>query len=195
MAHGPARIAIALLLASPIVTHAWPLLSQSPVLLQERPLKLPRLQPGESCPTSTGHRDLVRGESYIFGSELPWFGNGPVFVALAWKDSDDTKAVFSLKPVPVVNHVALAKTPWITSPSFSGPIVVRGHALDDQDRVLEFDASGTGRRRILNLTAPSREKPDRWSFWASTMWVPGPGCYGIQMDTPSGTDIFVFQAT
>jgi len=34
-----------------------------------------------------------------------------------------------------------------------------------------------------------------WSFWPSWMWVPGPGCYGVQLDTLSGTDVVVFQAT
>jgi hypothetical protein len=189
------RVVVAVFLASPIVAHGWRVLPQSPQPWEERPLKLPSLRPGESCPTSSGNRDLVRRETYIFGNELPWFGRGPVFVALAWHDSSDNRAGFSLRHVTRVGDAYKVKTPWISEPSFAGPIMIRGRALDEEESVLEFDVSGEGRHRSLRLMAPNTQRAGVWSFWASSMWVPGPGCYGVQLDTSSGTQVVVFQAT
>lgn len=197
MAHCLPRVAIAVLLATPAVAHGWGVLPQPSPPLEERPLKLPTVRSGAPCPTTTGRRDVVPHEPYIFGSELPWFGSGPVFVALAWQDprSGENQAVFSLEHVPGVEHVFVAKTPWVSNPSYSGPIVIRGHSLIEEDKVLEFDASGAGRRPSLHLMAPNTSKAGVWSFWPSSMWVPGPGCYGVQLDTSAGTDLVVFQAT
>jgi hypothetical protein len=187
--------AIAVLASTFSLAHGGPVLPQRTPPLHQHPLNLPILRSGEPCPTSTGGRETVPRQPHIFGTELSWFGNGPVFVALAWKDSPDDNASFSLERVPRHGIGYRAKTPWVSDPSYSGPILIRGHALDATERALQFSASAADRSPGLHLMAPNAPTASLWSFWPSSMWVPGPGCYGVQIDTLSGTDVVVFQAT
>lgn len=162
--------------------------------LHERPLRLPELRPGDKCPASVGSKDVVPHQSHIFGAGGWWFGAGPVLVNLAWKDSMDDRATFSLAPVPFLDDAYRAKTPWVSDPSYGGPILVRGRALDRGGRPLRF---GVDRPRLLDrleLHARAASDGQRWSFWPTSMWVHGPGCYGLQIDTRSGTDVVVFDA-
>ena len=158
-------------------------------------LALPALSPGAACPVSTGTRGAVPRQEHIFGGDL-WFGRGPVYVGLAWKPehTGDT-ATFSLAPVPIENGARRAKTPWISVPTYAGPIVVRGHALDDPRKALLFNHNGRRPMTRLHVEAPRAPSAELWSFWPTSMWIPGPGCYGMQIDTPSATDIVVFEAS
>ena len=197
MAGNVSRIALAMLVLALSPTKDERLLAQPTPPLDQRPLRLPLLRAGERCPTTTGSRDKVPHQEHIFGSGGFWFGNDPAFVGLGWKaaDSLDDRATFSLAPVPRVGKSASAKTMWVSEPSYSGPILIRGQALDAEEKPLEFRASSGGRGRSLYLMAPNSRSATLWSFWPSYMYIPGPGCYGVQLDTLSGTTIVVFQAT
>jgi len=160
-----------------------------------RALALPALSHGAACPVTTGARGEVPRQEHIFGGDL-WFGRGPVRIGLAWKPPNTGDlATFSLAPVPIEDGAPRAKTPWISVPGYAGPIVIRGHALDDPDRTLLFKHEGRSRTPRLELRAPRTPSPELWSFWPSSMWIPGPGCYGLQIDTPATTDVVVFEAT
>jgi hypothetical protein len=167
----------------------------SSVLIQ-RPLTLPSIHPGDSCTIAVGSRGTVPNQNHIFGASGAWFGAGPMYVALPYRFTrDDNNATFSLDQVPLVDGVHRAKTPWVSVPSYSGAILIRGLALDAGGGTLRFSASGAGPRDSLYLEVPQARSAGLWSFWASSMWVPSPGCYGIQIDTLAGTDIVIFSAT
>ena len=186
-------IAMALLALVPSQKH---LMAGKDTSLIQRPLKLPSIRSGDTCAISVGSRVTVPNQEHIFDSAGPWFGAGPVYLALAWKaHTDDDNATFSLKPVPISDGARRAKTPWVSVPSFSGPILIRGRALDDSGHKLRFSTSGEGPSDSLQLQAPQAPSLGLWSFWPTSMWVPGPGCYGVQIDTPAGTDIVIFRAT
>jgi hypothetical protein len=195
MANRLSRSAIAILVLALSPTHEGQIVAQPTALLDLRPVKLPVVRSRERCPTTVGSRDAVPRQAHIFGSGSFWFGHGPVFVSLAWKDSLDDKATFSLARVPRDGDAHRAKTPWVSEPSYSGPVLIRGHSLDAEERALEFDASGRGRSRSLYLMAPNAPTATLWSFWPTSMWIPGAGCYGVQLDTLSGTDIVICHAT
>jgi len=107
--------------------------------------------------------------------------------------TDVEDATFSLQGVPYESSAYQAKTPWVSKPDYEGPILIRGRRLD-----------GKGELRIrvrakpkedLKLNAPSfRTESTDWSFWASSMFLSGPGCYGVQIDTLRGTDVVIFSA-
>jgi hypothetical protein len=170
--------------------------AQQAVSLEQRPLTLPKLNARDPCPASVGRKDAVPPQSHIFGIGSFWFGDSPVLLSLAWKDPADAdrRAVFSLGPVPRERDAYRAKTPWVSAPSYAGPVLIRGRALRDDEKPLEFDVFGTGRRSAVRLTAPNAPQPNFWSFWASSMWIPGPGCYGVQIDTVSATEVVIFEA-
>lgn len=160
----------------------------------ERPIQVPQLGGGEACPVSVGSRATVPLQQHIFGAGGVWFGSGPVYFFLAWKASSDDDATFALEFVPYERNAYRAKTPWVSVPSYLGPILVRGRALDASSRALRFAANGSEPTDRLQLQAPRAPGASLWSFWPSSMWVPGPGCYGVQIDTLSGSDIVVFEA-
>ena len=166
------------------------------VQLKQRSLTLPMIRARDRCPVTRGSRESVPREPYIFCAGCLWFGRGPVYFAWAWSfqvnNVDD--AMFSLEGVPHENSDYRAKTPWVSKPDYSGPILIRGRRLDGKG-TLRFHVAGPKPEEDLKLNAPSRTDPTRWSFWPSSMYVPGPGCYGVQVDTLRGTDIVIFSAT
>ena len=88
--------------------------------LKHRPVSLPTLAAGDSCPVTTGSVGTVPRQRHIFGGAL-WFGAGPVYFALAWKDSPGDDATFALEPVPLEGDAYRAKTPWVATPCIWGP--------------------------------------------------------------------------
>src|SRR5438309_2725867 len=96
--------------------------------LKQRPLTLPVIRAGDRCPVTRGSRKSVPRERYIFCAGCLWFGRGPVYFAWAWSfqvnNVDD--AMFSLEGVPHENSDYRAKTPWVSKPDYSGPILIRG---------------------------------------------------------------------
>ena len=185
--------------ATPPPTRSTPTLVAMPTAvlpLNQRVLALPVLRPDEDCPVSKGSKEAVPEERYIFGAGGLWFGRGPVYFGLSWHDDQGDDATFSLDPVPYQNNAYSAKTPWVSTPRYAGPILVRGRQLDVAEATnLRFSHEGFGPSEALQLDAQGGPGADRWGFWPSSMLVPGPGCYGVQIDTLAGTDLVVFTAT
>jgi hypothetical protein len=158
--------------------------------LRRRHLNLPAIPAGERCPVSNRTRNP--------GPHTGYFGKGPVFFALTWSDPKGDEARFALQGVPYEERAYRAKTPWISRPDYTGPILIRGRRLDGggADR-LRFRLGHPKPTAELELESPARERadPSDWSFWATSMFVPGPGCYGVRIDTNNGTDVVVFEAT
>ena len=61
-------------------------------------------------------------------------------------------------------------------------------AAERELRWLRFSASGQT-TDALELEAPTRNRsdPSHWSFWPTYIFVPRPGCYGVQLDTTNAT--------
>ena len=172
--------------------------------LKQRPLTLPVIRAGDRCPVTRGSRESVPRERYIFCAGCLWFGRGPVYFAWAWGfqvggrvidalSNDVEDATFSLQGVPHENSDYRAKTPWVSKPDYSGPILIRGRRLDGKG-ALRFEGTAPRAQENFELNAPSRTDSTHWSFWPSYIYVPGPGCYGVQVDTLRGTDVVIFSA-
>ncbi len=161
----------------------------------ERPLALPVLSAGESCPISTGSKKAIPPESEVFCAECFWFGSGPVYFAMTY-NNESAEATFSLDGVPYSENAYRAKTPWTSDPDYSGPIRIRGGQLDgtNEQRPSFSNQEETPADELL-LTGYGGPSSTLWPLWRSLMWVPGPGCYGVQIDTEDGTDIVIFEAT
>jgi hypothetical protein len=154
------------------------------------------LAAGEPCPTSKGSTEAVPEEPYIFGAGGVWLGEGPVYMGLSWHDGNGVDATFSLDPVPFVDGAYSAKTPWVARPEYSGPVVARGRQLDgNSERKLLFEYESLGPVDEFGVIASGLPAASLWSFWPTSMLVPDPGCYGVQVETLSGSDVIVFEAT
>jgi hypothetical protein len=155
--------------------------------LSSRPLRLPTLRTGQPCPVSKGSRETVPHVGYIFCSTCLFFGDGPTYFALLFltNPAGDVAAINLDNVSYREGGVYSMKTPWVTKPEYSGPVLTRGQRLD-----------GEGKLEAPQFEAPSRRLHESdWSFWPDGITVTGPGCYGIQIDTDRGTDIVVFKAT
>jgi hypothetical protein len=162
--------------------------------LDQRPLNLPVLRTGGRCPISKGSPQTVPHVPYIFCSACVWFGQGPAYFALTFHDMHSEDATLTLETMPHEDGAYRAKTPWVSKPDYSGPILIRGRQLDAKG-VLRFRAESPTPDEQLQLDAGPGPNPTHWSFWPTSMYLPGPGCYGLQIDTLQGTDVVVFSAT
>ena len=148
-----------------------------------------------TCSVSMGSLQIVPPSPHVFGSDGVWFGNGPVYVNLAWKADTLPPARFNFSMIPIYNgQPSPAKTPVVAEPSFAGAIVIRGRALDATFTPLMF-RSDHGPTDRLELQAPhDRPSGTDWSFWATGVIVPQAGCYELQIETTGKSEAVVFEA-
>jgi hypothetical protein len=153
-----------------------------------RPLHLPKLSAGASCPVSHVDRLIRWKRSNIFGGS--GIGRGPVYPALpsaffmATRDRQYGGPWFGTKVF------------WYVRPSYRGPVLIRGHRLDGPQRM------GFNGRKVANPEL--RIKRNESVSWEgrppgsrgvpSGVRVLTPGCYGFQIDGTSFSRIVVVRA-
>jgi hypothetical protein len=152
--------------------------SASYTAFHKRPLKFPKVEPGGICPVTLpsgkGPPDSFRA-----------IGDGPVLVAGA------PKGVFYYGGAKVVNGWSYIKILWMASPTYDGPVLIRGRQLDGPNEVrfnaewkeLKLDPEG---ERNLNA--------DHWVFWPTHVRLRAPGCYAYQIDGRTFSYTIVFRA-
>ena len=146
-----------------------------------------------------------RRHPYIFGAGGYFFGKGPVYLGLAWKPADRAEARFELvERMPRVSQGYRLKTPWIMDPKYEGEALARGARIGSAvpAQILFDGPQASGPALVLRsqnpgtLVSPAQLDAGRhWGFWPTSMVVPARGCYALQIDTESGSDIVVFEAT
>src|SRR5690348_8696912 len=110
--------------------------------LYERPLKFPKVEKSGPCPVSMPSHETVPRVGYIFCAGCPWFGKGPAYFALGWYDEAVHKTILNNR-MPREDHRFSIKTPWVSPPQYSGPILARGRRLEDGEKLLfRFDGAG-----------------------------------------------------
>jgi hypothetical protein len=149
-----------------------------------------------ACPVSSGGRQIVPPSPHIFGAGGVWFGDGPVYVNLAWKSDTLPPARFSFSQIPIYNGRPWpAKTPVVAEPSYAGAVTIRGRALDATSTPLRFRGD-RGATDHLELQAPhDRPSAADWSFWATGIIVPQAGCYELEIGTVRKSETIVFEAS
>ena len=158
--------------------------------LEQRPLQLPVLSPGDSCPEPP----LRSVEGYLY--EV--IGEGPVY------------SLFYLLTVSANGNINYAhdgwhwnKVVWTRDPQYTGPIVIRGRQLNGPES-LRFQRMGDG-HPAPELTHSSLHVPayttgnrrdtrnsDWWEELATWVVVRTPGCYGVQIDGVDFSTTIVF---
>jgi hypothetical protein len=165
---------------TPTLTATWQ-------ALEQRPLKLPSVAPGATCPKLLGH--VVSPD---FGLVL---GSGPVYPFLGIGGATGSLQAATLVPVQ-----------WYIDPSYTGPVLVRGGQLDGSG-VLTFEGGldqlhyhGDWRvaphlpvLRLMGGTAYASGS-SRWASFATHTNVPGDGCYAYQVDGTSFSYALTFLA-
>jgi hypothetical protein len=151
-----------------------------------RPLHLPSLHAGTSCPTSPARK--------IFSAFGPAQGNGPAYEA----------ATYDLAPSPAVLLYADAahfggggsanqgwggqKVLWFVDPHYQGSVLVRGHQIDGP-HAMRFQTS-LDTQLVLNTADGGTPWPNLPSYTR----LQAPGCYAYQVDGNTFSYLIIFKA-
>jgi hypothetical protein len=147
--------------------------------LTSRPMKVPHLAPGATCPQSK----MSRASPYS-GDGL---GTGPAYAITGGQDL-------------VADPNVVTKVLWVVDPKYGGPVRIRGAQLDGVHGLL-FEAGGnhwsgapvkTLERSsgAVNLEAGTPTGAP-WRYWPSYTYAESPGCYAWQVDGLSFTELIV----
>ncbi len=148
-----------------------------------RPVTLPRLRPGQSCPVTSGSEV----NNAAFGGVA--YGRGPV------------RRLVGNRTVPATGRVDLGltgtpgllavETVWFATPGYDGRFVVRGRDLTTGSPIPIGNASGPAPGPLEIPAGPTANTTDGYRTVPGATWVTTPGCYGWQVDDPDFTTTIV----
>jgi hypothetical protein len=144
-----------------------------------RPLQLPSLGAGGTCPVSAAAPTVSYAGLAI--------GPGPVYAAQA-------------SPLALTSFIGSAwdggSVTWVAAPGYTGPVLIRGGELGGSGSV--GFGEGLAPEDELQLLTPSTKstgEPAGAREWSSFARVLSAGCYAYQVDGTSFSEVIVFQAT
>lgn len=155
-----------------------------------RPLTLPRLEGGATCPASAVDTSVDWDAANIFGGE--GIGPGPVYPGLG-SDSSLSAPPDTQFGGPWYGQ----KVFWYVLPSYTGPVLLRGRRLDGPEW-MRFDGGklpGDELRITKGETVSWTGQPVGSRGRASAVRVLTAGCYGVQVDGTSFSRTVVFRVT
>jgi hypothetical protein len=147
-----------------------------------RKLHLPKMHPGEQCPSTSGQ--LV--ENSEFGGIV--LGGGSVRLLIAQNLGAVTHGVAALGPSDTTRWWGF-KTLWIGEPDYKGPFLIRAEQLDGQGPIALLDGAEKG-----VLVVPPVETVNGghgYRLAPEGSYVRGPGCYGFQVDGTTFSETLV----
>jgi hypothetical protein len=160
--------------------------------LRARPLRLPSLAPGATCPAAQG-RVVQPG----FG---PAIGDGPAYIVGMGTDGV-LQATGPAQQGPGSATWGGQFTMFVIAPHYHGPVLARGHQLDGShallfngglDQLNGFDQSTPTLLSQLRLDGdPAYGAP--WPNFPALLRMQAPGCYGIQLDGDTFSEVMVFR--
>jgi hypothetical protein len=153
-----------------------------------RPLHLPRLAAGATCPVSPVDRRLDWKPINIFG--VSGIGPGPVYPGLGGTGGHVTVSADTQYGGPWLG----GKLFWYVRPTYRGPILIRGRRLD-ANGLMGFDGA---RRPEPELRIHTYDTVSWSGQPAGSRGVPSsvrvlqPGCYAAQIDGTRFSRVVVF---
>jgi hypothetical protein len=156
----------------------------------KRPLHLPSVSPGQSCPTTSGQS--ISNDS--FGGIA--LGDGPVqpLVGSRWWKLNERGVLVFARPRrrdPLKSWRSL-KTLWFAQPGYQGPVLIRGRQLDGPHETV-FGEGPTVIDPQLG-PGPTLNGTNGWREWPGGTWLHRPGCYAWQIDGTDFNHVIVFKA-
>jgi hypothetical protein len=157
-----------------------------PRKLLERPLRLPRVAPGATCPKSRGRVVTTKWFNGVA------FGRGPVRLLVAMQNESNLIAGTVDVTASDTPGWEAFKTLWISAPSYQGPFVVRARLIDGSGRIALLGGATSGPLVVppgptVNDYARNRTAP-------VGTYVSGAGCYAFQVDGLSFSHTIVLSA-
>jgi len=151
----------------------------------DRPLRFPRLRPGQACPTARGR---PVNTAFFGGTAL---GTGPVRVVIAGAGDLRHGVAVLINPTSAPPWLGL-KTLWFSVPAYQGPFVIRAERLGRPGPV----ALGEG-PAVAPLVVPPGPTVNGGQGWRAApdgLRARTPGCYAWQVDGLTFSDVIIVQA-
>jgi hypothetical protein len=155
--------------------------------LANRPLRLPRVPSGAPCLATAHHTSARDHHLYVIDqgrlTRGQVYGQGPVFPLV------DPRAVKLHSRWHGIGAWYATKIIWTVDNRYRGPVLIRGRQLDGNAR-MQFQIAAPGPRRVsVRLRSPRPSQPRRSLI--TEVRVPGPGCYGWQIDGDGFSRTFI----
>ena len=153
--------------------------------LANRPLVLPKVEPGGSCPVSPLSRVAAD-----FGLAQ---GTGPAYVVglqLHTDKSGQSPVISGYLPGDVSNW-GTNKSIYVIDPVYTGPLFIRGARLDGEGQV-RFLGDSVQDSVAFDAASPASNVQGWRSNVFSTL-IPADGCYGLQVDGANFREVIVFK--
>ncbi len=170
---------------STVVVFAAQPASALATVLRQRPLRLPTLAPGATCPTGS-----PRAVASWVG---PAIGPGPVY---SMGYGPGPQAILRIGGSAESGGWYFEKILWLAAPGASGPILVRGHQLDGPNTVRFGDGATPASDLLLSDVAQVGVSGSGfgWRNFVAYTRIRAAGCYAYQVDTAAGSEVIVFAA-
>ncbi|SHN47517.1 hypothetical protein [Cryptosporangium aurantiacum] len=146
-------------------------------------LRLPRVAPGEQCPTTSPQR-----WTKPFGVATNVLGDGPLYPIADYFMA--ASATLDLRPDDRTPGGAYDKKVRWLAVGYVGPVLIRADRIDGTGSAsAQFSYTGTRRDGgyFAELSEPENDLP-------ATTTVSGPGCFAYQIDGTSFSTTIVFRA-
>jgi hypothetical protein len=150
-----------------------------------RPLHLPHIASGARCPASEGVLASKLGRGL---ARMPVAGSGPVYLMSVGGDPAGSVSIDGSRPDRLGWRGQVA--PWIAAPRYRGPILIRGSRIDAPGEIRLARGDDPQRRSLYQRRGQSVQ-PNGWRVWGATLWVRTPGCYALQVDGTSFSNVIV----
>ena len=84
------------------------------------------------------------------------------------------------------------KAPWIAGPRYRGPVLIRGARIDGPGQARFARTTGQHLRELYQARGAGVQ-PNGWRAWPALLLVHSTGCYGLQVDGTSFSEIIVIR--
>ena len=159
--------------------------------LENKPLHLPHVASGTACPVTPAQQHISPDHQYATGQ-------GPVYLV--------AEAPMPTVPFTPANGFDPG-SPWMASKQFweiagtyAGPSLIRGRQIDGS-QTLGFNGgqgqtteNSRGSEPILRELRLLGDPSGQWKTYLTFVRVQTPGCYALQIDMPTASDVIVFDA-
>jgi hypothetical protein len=152
-----------------------------------RPLHLPSPAAGARCPVSHGTLASKLGHGL---ARMPVAGDGPAYVMSVGGEPAGSVSIDGARVDP--QGWRGQKAPWIADPRYRGPLLIRGARIDAQGPVRFARDTGEHLKAIYQRRGQGVQ-PNGWRVWGGTLLVRKPGCYGLQVDGLSFSNVIVIR--